>query len=54
VEIGRGGKKGRRRKNEGRQIRWMCFVFVYENRTMKPIEIVLRRGEGDKGERWRG
>jgi hypothetical protein len=29
---------------------WMYFVYVYENRTTKPDEIVLRRG----GERWRG
>jgi hypothetical protein len=29
----------------------MFFVFVYENRTMKPIEIVLRKGRsGDEGE----
>jgi hypothetical protein len=27
---------------------------LYENRTMKPVEIVLRRGEGDEGERWSG
>jgi hypothetical protein len=29
----------------------MYFVFVYENRTMKPVEIVLRRGEGMKENR---
>jgi hypothetical protein len=29
----------------------MHFAFMYENRTMKPVDIVLRRGEGDKGER---
>jgi hypothetical protein len=31
---------------------WMYFVFVYENRTMKPVEIVLRRDDqrGFKGE----
>jgi hypothetical protein len=23
----------------------MCFVSIYENRKMKPVEIVLRRGE---------
>jgi hypothetical protein len=28
---------------------WMYFVFVYENRTMKPVEIVLRR-RGNEGE----
>jgi hypothetical protein len=33
----------------------MYFVYVYENRTMKPVEIVLRSGgEGDEGEWWRG
>jgi hypothetical protein len=30
------------------------FTFMYENRIMKPVEIVLRRGDGDKGESWRG
>jgi hypothetical protein len=24
----------------------MCFVSIYENRTRKPVEIVLRRGWG--------
>jgi hypothetical protein len=24
----------------------MCFVFIDENRRMKPVEIVLERGEG--------
>jgi hypothetical protein len=27
---------------------------VYENITMKPVEIVLRMGEGDVEERWKG
>jgi hypothetical protein len=31
---------------------WMCFVFIYENRRMKPVAIVLRREE--EGELWRG
>jgi hypothetical protein len=31
----------------------MYFVFIYENRIMKPVEIVLRRGRGDEGEQWR-
>jgi hypothetical protein len=26
----------------------MYFVFIYENRRMKPVEIVLRRGEGGR------
>jgi hypothetical protein len=30
------------------------FVFMYTNRTMKPVEIVLRRGRGKERERWRG
>jgi hypothetical protein len=24
----------------------MCFVYIYENRTMKPVEIVPRWGDG--------
>jgi hypothetical protein len=28
----------------------MYFVFIYENRRMKPVEPVLRRGEGEEGE----
>jgi hypothetical protein len=31
----------------------MCFVFIYENRRTKPVEIVLRKGremrENDRG-----
>jgi hypothetical protein len=30
----------------------MYVVSIYENRRMKPAEIVLRRGE--EGEQWRG
>jgi hypothetical protein len=30
------------------------FVPIYENRRMKPIEIVLRSGDGEEGEQWRG
>jgi hypothetical protein len=26
----------------------MCFVFIYENRRMKLVEIVLRRGRGKR------
>jgi hypothetical protein len=33
---------------------WMYFVSIYENRRMKPVEIVLRRGEGEEGEQWMG
>jgi hypothetical protein len=32
--------------DEGGQIWWMHFVFMYENRMMMPVEIVLRRGGG--------
>jgi hypothetical protein len=32
----------------------MYFVFMYGNRTMKLVEIVLRRGQRDEGEYWRG
>jgi hypothetical protein len=32
------------REGEGGQIRLMYFVYMYEDRTVKPIEIVLRRG----------
>jgi hypothetical protein len=28
----------------------MLFVYLYGNRTMKPVEIILNRGEGDEGE----
>jgi hypothetical protein len=29
----------------------MYFVTIYENRRMKPVEIILRGGEGEEGER---
>jgi hypothetical protein len=39
--------KGRAQlKDEGMQIWWMYFVFIYENRIMKPVEIALRRAGG--------
>jgi hypothetical protein len=30
---------------------WIYFVFIYGNRRMKPVEIILRRGkrENDRG-----
>jgi hypothetical protein len=37
-------------EGEGGQLWWMHFVFVYENRTMKPVKIVLRSGEEVEGE----
>jgi hypothetical protein len=33
------------REDEGWQICWMYFVFLYETRTMKLFEIVLKRRE---------
>jgi hypothetical protein len=32
----------------------MYFVFMYENRIMKPVEIVLRRGRMGKRENYVG
>jgi hypothetical protein len=31
----------------------MYFVFIYENRRMKPVKTVLRRGREEKREEWR-
>jgi hypothetical protein len=28
----------------------MYFIYLYENRTMKPVEIILSRGKGDERE----
>jgi hypothetical protein len=28
---------------------WVYFVFIYENKIMTPVEIVLRRGGGKEG-----
>jgi hypothetical protein len=28
----------------------MYLVYMYENRTMKPVETVLRRRKGDEGD----
>jgi hypothetical protein len=32
----------------------MYFVFIYANRRMKPVDIVLRRIEGGGGRRMKG
>jgi hypothetical protein len=29
-------------------MQWIYFTFIYENRRMKPVEIVLRRKGGEK------
>jgi hypothetical protein len=44
---------GKEKSSEGGPMCWKYFVFTYENRTMKPAEVVLRRGRGDNGERWK-
>jgi hypothetical protein len=31
----------------------MYFIFIYENRIMKPVEIVQEGGKGD-AQQWRG
>jgi hypothetical protein len=35
------------RKERMKAKMWMYFVFIYENRIIKPVEIVLRRGIGE-------
>jgi hypothetical protein len=42
VPVGGGWAYG---KGEWEWICWMYFVFIYENRRLKPDEIVLRKGE---------
>jgi hypothetical protein len=32
----------------------MYFVSIYENRRVKPVEIVLRRGERERGRTMEG
>jgi hypothetical protein len=31
----------------------MYFIYLYENRTMKPVEIILSGGQGNEAEWWR-
>jgi hypothetical protein len=42
------GEGHKERENEA--ILWIYFVFIYENRRMIPVEIVLTSGEGEEGE----
>jgi hypothetical protein len=35
-----------KREGEGGPMWWMCFVIMYENRTVKLVEIVLRMEVG--------
>jgi hypothetical protein len=44
--VGSSGKGARKGESKGKQIWLMYFIYMYENRTMKPVEIVLRSGEG--------
>jgi hypothetical protein len=39
--VGTSGRGGSIKKGAIGQIWWMYFVFMYENRTMKLVEIVL-------------
>jgi hypothetical protein len=43
--VGASGR-GEGKQGEGGLIWWMYFVYVYENRIMKPAENFLRRGKG--------
>jgi hypothetical protein len=33
---------------------WIYFVYTYENRTIKPVEIVLRSRERGQGRKMEG
>jgi hypothetical protein len=44
-----GGGNYRENVNEG-EYGGMCFAFIYENRIMKRVEIVIRRGKRGKRE----
>jgi hypothetical protein len=45
LEVGIRQRRRVNREGEGGRIWWMYLAYVYENRTMKPIEIVLKRRE---------
>jgi hypothetical protein len=38
------GRKRVKREDKRWRVQWMHFVYVYENRTMKSVEIVHRKG----------
>jgi hypothetical protein len=46
------GKGRAKEKGKVGKLSQMCYIFMYENRSMKSAETLLRRG--GKGERWRG
>jgi hypothetical protein len=41
-------------EREGGQVCSVYFVVMYEHRTMKPAEIVLKGAGGMRENRWRG
>jgi hypothetical protein len=43
-KVGTSGREGGHKERGMGCIWWMCFLFIYKNR-MKPVEIVLRKGE---------
>jgi hypothetical protein len=46
--------RGRGKQREGGQTWLIYFIYMYENKTLTPVEIVLRKGKEDKRERWKG
>jgi hypothetical protein len=44
--VGTTRKEEGNRESEGGLIWWMYFVYVNENKVMKPVEIVLRSQVG--------
>jgi hypothetical protein len=47
-----GGRGHKERVRAGEMVEYV--VFLYERRTIKLVEIVLRSGRVDERERWRG
>jgi hypothetical protein len=44
-------RRGRvNREGEEKGVWLMCFIYLYENRIIKLVEIVLSRNEGIEGE----
>jgi hypothetical protein len=38
------------REGDGGRIRLMSFTYMYEDRALKPVEIILSKGEGSERE----
>jgi hypothetical protein len=47
--LGKGNNRRGQAKGEGEGLVNMVKVHMYENRSMKLVEIVLRRGEAEQG-----